>query len=171
MKHLRTITMCAASAALIATASFVSPAFETPGSGFAPSGIVNGHFGTLNVNTAGDKTDKWGMILKTLDATDIGADRLNVAAGGYSGWHAHPSPVFITVTQGSIIWYNGSNPLCTPHTYATGDSFIEPAYVIHNAVNASNSATAEFIAIVIKPIGFVGPPFRLDRDEPNNCSF
>jgi quercetin dioxygenase-like cupin family protein len=171
MKHLRTITMCAASAALIATASFVSPAFATPGSGFVPSGIVNGHFGTLNVNTAGDKTGKWGMILKTLDATDIGADRLTVAAGGYSGWHAHPSPVFITVTQGSIIWYNGSNPLCTPHTYATGESFIEPAYVIHNAANASNSATAEFIAIVIKPIGYVGPAFRLDRDEPNNCSF
>lgn len=77
----------------------------------------------------------------------------------------------MTVTHGSIIWYNGSNPLCPPHTYNTGDSFIEGAYVIHNVKNASNSDTAEFIAIVVKPAGFVGPAFRLDRPEPNNCQF
>jgi quercetin dioxygenase-like cupin family protein len=171
MKIHRIITMCAASAALIATATFVSPAFATPPSGFTPSGIVGGQFGTLNVNTAGDKTGKWGMILKTLDDTDIGADRLTLAPSGYSGWHAHPAPVFITVTQGSIIWYDGSNPLCTPHTYAAGQSFIEPAYVIHNALNASNSATAEFIAIHINPTGTSGPAFVLDRPEPHNCTF
>ena len=58
---------------------------------------MNGHFNTLNVNTSKDKTDKWGLILKTLDDTDIGADRLTVTAGGFSGWHSHPAPVFVTV--------------------------------------------------------------------------
>jgi hypothetical protein len=38
-------------------------------------------------------------------------------------------------------------------------------------MNASGSNTAEFVAIVIKPAGFVGPAFRLDRAEPNNCNF
>jgi quercetin dioxygenase-like cupin family protein len=128
-------------------------------------------FGTLNENTSSNKTGKWGLILKTLDSTDIGADRLTVQAGGYSGWHAHPAPVFVTVTQGSIIWVDGSDPLCTPHTYNAGDSFIEHAYRVHNVRNASDSATAEFVAIVIKPIGYVGPAFRLDRPEPNNCAF
>jgi quercetin dioxygenase-like cupin family protein len=148
-----------------------APALPTPGSGFAPSPIVNGHFGTLNENTASDKTGQWGMILKTLDATDIGADRLTLQPGGYSGWHAHPANVFVTVTQGSVVWYDGSNPLCTPHSYSAGQSFIESAYRIHDVRNASNSASAEFVAIVIKPEGFAGPAFRLDRAEPNNCNF
>lgn len=171
MQYLRSITVTASAAMLVASSFLVVPALATPGSNFAPAPIVNGHFGTLNENTAGDKTGKWGLHLKTLSDTDIGADRLTVQGGGFSGWHAHPAPVHVTVTQGSIIWYNGSNPLCTPHTYNAGESFIEDAYVVHNVVNASNSAVAEFVAIVIKPVGFVGPAFRLDRPKPNNCGF
>ncbi len=160
------------SALLPAVAAMVAgPAFATPGSGFAPSPIVNGHFGTLNENTVDSKTGKWGMILKTLDDTDIGADRLTLQPSAYSGWHTHPSNVFVTVTQGSIVWYDGSDPLCTSHTYSAGESFIERAYRIHDVRNASNSTTAEFVAVVIKPAGFVGPAFRLDRPEPNNCDF
>ena len=156
------------SAMLIASSIVSAPASATPGSGFAPSPIVNGTFGTLTVNTSNDKTDKWGMILTTLSSTDIGADRLTVQSGGYSGWHAHPAPVFVTVTQGSIIWYNGSDPLCTGTPHSAGDSFIEDAYVTHNITSASG---AEFVAVVIKPSGFPGPAFRLNRDKPNNCNF
>ena len=54
---------------------------------------------------------------------------------------------------------------------STGQSFIEKPYRVHNAKNASNSAPAEYVAMTIKPSGFVGPAFRLDRPEPNNCSF
>lgn len=157
--------------ALLATVSIATPAAATPGSGFVPSGIVTGHFGSLDVKTESDKTDKWGLNLKTKDDTDIGADRLNVAAGGFSGWHAHPGPVFVTVLSGTIVWYDGSDPLCTGHTYTAGQSFIEGPYRIHNAANASSSQPAEFVAITIKPEGFVGPAFRLDRAKPNNCNF
>jgi quercetin dioxygenase-like cupin family protein len=171
MNTFGSFTIRAAAVALFASAFCAPPALATPGSGFAPSPIVNGHFGKIQVNTAGDKTDKWGLILKTLDNTDMGSDRLSVQPGGVSGWHAHPGPVFVTVTQGSIIWYDGSDPLCSAHTYSAGQSFIEKAYVPHNVSNASNSASAEFIAITIKPAGFEGPAFRLDRPEPNNCDF
>jgi len=158
----------ALTAALIASTLFTAPALATPGSGFVPSPIVSGNFGTLSINTSKDKTDKWGLILKTLDSTDISSDRLTVQAGGYSGWHAHPGPVFVTVTQGSIVWYNGSDPLCTGKPYSAGQSFIEDAYVTHNATSENG---AEFIAIAIKPVGFPGPAFRLNRDKPNNCNF
>jgi quercetin dioxygenase-like cupin family protein len=154
--------------AMVGSMIWVAPTLATPGQDFTPNPIVNGHFGTLNVNTSKDKTDKWGLILKTLDDTDLGADRLTVQAGGFSGWHAHPAPVFVTVTQGSIVWYNGSDPLCTGTPHSAGDSFIEDAYVTHNITSANG---AEFIAIVIKPAGFEGPKFRLNRDKPNNCGF
>ena len=170
MKLLRTVISGATAAALISSSAMVAPALATPGSNFAPSGIVNGHFGTLNVNTAGNKTEKWGMHLKTLDSTDIGADRLTVQPQGFSGWHAHPAPVFVTVTQGTIEWFDDS--LCAAHPYTAGQSFIEPAYRSHNVRNpaAAGGQVAEFIAIVIKPVGFVGPPFRIDRDLPSSCN-
>ena len=171
MNYVRMIATGAGAASLLASSFFIAPVLATPGSGFAPAPIVNGHFGTLDVKTADEKTGHWGLLLKTKDDTDIGADRLTVQAGGNSGWHAHPAPVFVTVTQGSIIWVDGSDPLCTPHTYNVGESFVEGAYKIHNVRNASNSAIAEFVAIVVKPAGFVGPAFRLDRPEPNNCAF
>lgn len=168
---LRKTISCATSIALIASTVFVTPALATSGSGFAASPVVNGHFGTLNVNTADDKTGKWGLILKTLDDTDVGSDRLTVQASGYSGWHAHPGPVFVTVIQGSITWYDGSNPLCPAQTYSAGQSFVESAYRMHNVRNASSSSAAEFVAITIKPEGYHGPAFRLDRPQPNNCNF
>ena len=165
-------TRSAAAIALIASSLLASPVLATPGEGFMPNPVVNGHFGTLNINTAGDKTDKWGLHLKTQDDTDMGADRLSVQPGGFSGWHRHPAPVFVTITQGSIVWTDGSDPLCTAHHYSAGQSFIEKAYVPHNVANASESESAEFIAIVIKPAGFVGPAFRMDvSPAPNNCNF
>ena len=163
----RIIIGTAAAAALVAATT----ALATPGSGVGVSGIVNGEFGTIHQDTAGGKTDKWGLILKTLDDTDIGADQITLAGGGYTGWHNHPAPVFITVTEGTVIWYDGSDPLCTPHTFHTGDSYIEPAFHIHNAVNASASAEAQFRAIRLNPHGTSGPAFRVDQPEPNNCSF
>lgn len=166
MKQILSITRLVAVGTLVASALTAVPVQATPGSGFGAAGIVNGHFGTLHVNTAGDKTDKWGMILNTLDDTDIGADRLTIQPGGYSGWHAHPSPVFITVTQGSIEEIDAA--LCTPHTYTVGQSFVESAYSTHNVRNTGGAA-AQFVAIVIKPVGYVGPSFRLDRPQPSSC--
>ena len=167
---LRSIASGAGAISLIASSFFLSPALATGGSGFAPAPIVNGHFGTLNINTAGDKTGKWGLILKTLDSTDIGADRLTVQPQGFSGWHAHPAPVFVTVTQGTIEWYDDA--LCAAHTYTVGESFVEAPYRAHNVRNpaAPGGQVAEFVAVVIKPAGFVGASFRLDRDEPSSCS-
>ena len=69
---------------------------------------------------------------------------------------------------GSIVWFNGSDPLCTGNAYSAGQSFIEDAYVTHNVTSAGG---AEFVAIVIKPAGFEGSAFRLNRDKPNNCNF
>lgn len=146
--------------------AFVAPVQATPGLGFVPSGIVAGQFGTIDVKTESDKVGHWGMILKTKDDTDVGADRLTVSAGGYSGWHSHPSAVFVTVTQGTIVWTDGTDPVCPAHTYHAGDSFIEPAFHIHNVRSAGG---AEFVAIHINPTGTSGPVFRVDEDQPTNC--
>lgn len=143
-----------------------SPALATPSSGVTPTLIVNGHFGKLDVKTESAKTDHWGLMVKSKDDTDVGSDRVSLQAGGFTGWHAHPAPVFVTVTQGSIVWYNGTDPVCPSHTYTAGQSLIEDAYVIHYVKNASTSSPAEYVAIRINPTG-VG--FRIDEPKPTNC--
>ena len=167
----RHILHASAAIALLTSPLALPPALATPPSSPPPAvvPVVNGHFGTLSINTADDKTEKWGMHLKTLDDTDIGADRLTFAPQAFSGWHTHPSPVFVTVTQGTIEWYDAAT--CTATTYSAGESFIEPQYRAHNVRNpaAAGGQDATFVAVVIKPAGFVGPAFRLDRDVPSSC--
>lgn len=164
MKSLRLMISTAAISTVLVSSLLVTPANATGGSGFAPSPIVNGHFGELNVNA--EKLGKWDLHLKTKDDTDIGADLLTVQPHGHSGWHSHPGTVFVTVTKGTVDWYDEA--LCTAHTYTEGQSYIEPAGRTHDVRNPGEEV-AEFVAIVIKPAGYVGPTFRIDEPEPNNC--
>lgn len=161
----------AGGAVFIASAFIVAPALATPGSNFVVSPVVNGQFGVIHENTAGEKTGKWGMTLKTLDDTDVGADRLTVQPQGHSGWHSHPAPVFVTVLQGTIEWMDGS--LCEPRTLTVGQTLIEHTGVAHIVRNPAPAGgqVAEFIAVRIKPTSVVGPAFRVDEAEPNNCNF
>ena len=154
-----------------AAISCAAPALATPGSGIAISPIANGRFGKLQVNTEGDKTGKWGLILKTLDDSDIGSSRVIVQPQGHGGWHSHPAPNFLTVTQGTIEWVDSS--LCTVRVLHAGDTLIEPAYQAHNARNPAPAGgqVAEIIDFRIKPTSVVGPAFRIDEPVPNNCNF
>ena len=167
MKPVKHVAAVIGMGLLAASACIGAPALATGGSGISVSNLVTGHYGLINENTDQNKTGKWGMILKTLDDTDIGVDELIIQPGGYTGWHAHPSAVFVTVIEGSIVYTDGSDPLCTPRTYTAGQSFIEGAYRIHNIQNTSGGV-ATFKAVHVNPTGVT---FRIDRPEPNNCSF
>ena len=156
----------AMTAMLAASSMIATPAIATPPNGLSVSTVVNGHFGPLSVVPT-DKTGQWDMLLKTHDDTDIGADSITLAGGGHTGWHSHPAAVFVTVVRGSIVWYDGGNPVCPGHHYGTGQSFIEGAGVIHNAANASGSAEAQFISVRINPTGV---PFVANENKPTNCS-
>jgi len=164
MKPRRVVTSTAA--ALVASVLIAMPASATPPNGLSVAPVVNGHFGPLNV-TPTEKTGSWNMLLKTHDDTDVGADSVTLAGGGHTGWHSHPAAVFVTVVRGSIVWYDGGNPVCPGHHYTAGQSFTEGAGVIHNAVNASGSAEAQFIAVRMNPTGV---PFVADENKPTNCS-
>ena len=168
MKHHRELSWGIATLVAIVCAA---PALATPGSGITITPIVNGHFGTLQINTEGDKTDKWGMVLKTLDDSDIGSSRVVVEPQGSGGWHSHPAPNFLTVVRGTIEWVDSS--LCTVRILHAGDSLVEPAYRAHNARNPAPTGgeVAEIIDVRIKPTSVVGPAFRIDEPVPNNCNF
>lgn len=148
-------------AAALATAG--APALATPGSGFAPTPISNGHYGALDVKA--EKVEHWDLFVKSKDNTDVAVDRLTVQPGGYSGWHAHPAPIFVTVISGEIQW--SDSLLCSPRTYRAGDAFVEAAFRAHMVRNTTG-VVAEFTAVRLAPTGV---PVRIDVPQPNNCSF
>jgi quercetin dioxygenase-like cupin family protein len=164
---MRSISLANALATVLTVSAIASsPGFATPPQGLSVTSVVNGHFGELSVLPT-DKTGKWSMLLKTKDDTDVGVDEITLDGGGSTGWHSHPAAVFVTVTSGSIIWYDGTNPVCPGHHYSAGQSFAESAFVIHNAVNASASSSARFIGVRMNPTGV---PFVNDEGKPTNCN-
>ena len=161
-----------AGGALAAVALSVT-ALATLPSGFTPSGIARIQLGELDARVHRTKaTGDWDLMLKTRDDTTINVDRLSIDPGGFSGWHAHPGPVFARVTVGSILWFDGSDPECGFIELQAGDSFYEPAYNPHYVLNASEDDPAEYVAVAIAPSNAFaqgGIGFRLNRDTPEGC--
>lgn len=158
----------------LAAAALGAVALATTGSGFSPGGIARIQVGELDVKVHKTKaTGDWDLHLKTKANTVVNVDLLTIVGGGFSGWHSHPGPVFAKVTEGSIKWYDGSDPVCGFRTLTVGDSFYEPAYNPHNVRNASATVTAKYVAVAIAPSSVFAttpPTFRIDVDpKPTNC--
>lgn len=45
-------------------------------------------------------------------------------AEGTSGWHTHPGPVVVNVTEGQVAVTNAID--CVPRTYSAGEAFLDP---------------------------------------------
>lgn len=150
---------------LVAVAAFsLSPhaALATPASGFSRAELSTGQLPAVDAKA--DKTEKWDLLLKTKDRSDVGLDRLTIIAGGNSGWHTHAGITLVTVTVGEISWIDGV--ACSRRAYRVGESFVEAANRLHLVRNLTNS-TAEFTAVQLRPQGTRG---RLDAAAPSNCT-
>lgn len=74
---------------------------------------------------------------------------LEYPPGGDSGAHRHPGPVVVYVLSGAIESAIDDEP---PKTYRAGDSFFEPAGVLHAVSrNASRTEPARFLAFMLSP--------------------
>jgi quercetin dioxygenase-like cupin family protein len=143
-------------------------AWATPGSGVLFNNILNVAQieGTLNVNNEGVASDgsKWHIQLKTEGApTEVIIQDQALAPGGYGGWHSHPGPVIVTVTQGTASFYESD---CVRHDYAAGSSFIEDAEIVHNLRNESTTETLRLANAFLLP---AGTPRRIEEAQPPTC--
>jgi quercetin dioxygenase-like cupin family protein len=76
-----------------------------------------------------DRDDDWSARISTQGPSNFIVQDLAILPGGFTGWHSHPGLLLVTVTEGSIEWYNSN---CGLHVYNTGDSLTEntePHYV------------------------------------------
>jgi len=89
--------------------------------------------------------------------------RVTIAHDGTTGWHSHPSNVFVLVRQGRVQLVDGDT--CTRTTYNEGDVFVETPGHVHKAVNNGDEK-------VVLLANFVGLPPNTapTTDEANPCS-
>jgi hypothetical protein len=144
---------------VIATFATVALASHTPFN-FTTTPIATGNL----VNDVKWNSDR--VKFQTKDPTDVRVARVDIAAGGRSGWHHHPGIVIVTVASGSVTFTRSD---CTSKTYGPGlpDGAVfveggdEPAQA-SSTTGATNYVT--FVAPHADP-----PVFRIDDHEFPGC--
>jgi quercetin dioxygenase-like cupin family protein len=147
---------------VIGISLYYGAAFSTPSSGQTNTSIVIGIYDKLNVKKSGEAR----VTVRTKEDVDIVTTTATVAVGGYSGWHSHPGPVFVTVTQGTLTVY--TVPDCQPQVYEAGEGFVEPSPKQVHLVRNEGTEEAAWTATFIVPVGAVR---RIDEPQPtgSNC--
>jgi quercetin dioxygenase-like cupin family protein len=157
--------------AVVAGALVFTPALATPPDGLTAEQLGKSGQDPFDVNVASiDQAQKWDLKLNSKSESDVYIMRNTIAPGGNLGWHSHPGPTIVTVTQGSVLLHDGMDPLCSSTVYNVGEGFTEigAGHHVHNLTNASASQPAQVIAVHFVPSGELR---RIDEPEPNNCKF
>jgi quercetin dioxygenase-like cupin family protein len=152
--------------AVIALATFTAvPARATPGCGFTSRNLLSpvpaGNFpsGLLNLMCRSNLPD-WLLMTRIRGDSDLYITENTIQPGGQSGWHTHPGPSLITVTEGTVTVYESD---CVATTYSVGESFTDIGCGdIHNIVNET-ATEAKTIAVQIVPHGATR---RIDQPNP-----
>jgi len=161
-------TKSLAAAAVAAVALLVSAgtlAIASPPSGVTPTVLARGTYDSFKVisNPQGP-----GMFkAESKDPIDVVVRRHEYAAGGSTGWHAHPFPVFITVIQGQVTFYEYDDPSCTPIVVSAGHGYVDSGRG-HIGRNETGQLAVD-ISVILAP---VGAAFRRELDAPGPfCGF
>lgn len=152
--------------ALVALAAFVAITKASPAVGVTGTSIARGTYDSFNI-----RSDPQGPIADfrahSTSSIDVVVQKHGYTPGASTGWHQHPGPVFITVTQGQLTFYEYNDPTCTPHLYSAGQGFVDTGdgHIGRNETNAP----AQDVTVAIAP---VGGAFRSELAAPAPyCSF
>jgi hypothetical protein len=154
-----------AALALLALAAFAAVTMASPPTGVTPTVLARGTYDAFKV-----KSDRHGPInfkAKSKSPIDLVVRKHDYLAHSSTGWHGHPGPVFITVTQGQLTFYESDDPTCTPHVVTAGHGYVDSGRG-HIGRNETDQP-AQDISVITAPVGGV---FRSELPAPNpNCGF
>ena len=156
-----------AALALLSFAAFVAITNAEPPSGVTATVLARGTYDSFNV-----RSDPLGPIFDfrahSQAPIDIVVRKHDYQPHSTTGWHSHPGPIFVTVTQGQLTYYELDDPTCTPHVVTAGHGFVDNGrgHVVRNETDQS----AQDISVITAPVGGV---FRtnLPANANPNCGF
>jgi hypothetical protein len=112
-------------------------------------------------------TGDWHVEIKSKPALDLAVQSIVFAAGGQSGWHSHPGPVFIQVVSGTMTFYESDDPTCTPIVRTVGQGYLDKGEHAHIARNETALSAQTVVTYFAPP----GAALRVDEPTPGNCPF
>jgi len=160
--RMRRITVAYLIAAAIVV-SLTSVARATPGAGTIANVVLN-RATADPIHTLAHE-GAWTALLLTTAKTDVIIQDIQLAPGGYSGWHSHHGPVILTVKSGVATMYRVEHGRCQKLVFPTGTSFVEPTGP-HALQNESATEVLEAFNAHIIPAGAAQ---RVDEPNPGVC--
>lgn len=155
----------AAVTALVVLSAVTAIAIASPPSGVTPTLLARGTFATFKVRSYPQGPGDFKAEAKA--AADVVIRQHAYAPGSTTGWHTHPGPVFITVVEGQVTFYERDDPTCTPIVVTAGHGYVDNGQG-HIGRNETGQPARD-ISVIIAP---VGGAFRGELDAPSpNCNF
>lgn len=140
--------------------------WATPPSGTTSTLVGRATFAeTINVKR--DGPEGWDVKVKADPALDIAVQKIVFQPGAHSGWHSHPGPVFISVIEGTMTFYESDDPTCTPTVRHAGEGFVDVGDHAHIARNETSEPATNVVTYLVPPAALL----RIDEPDPGNCPF
>jgi hypothetical protein len=174
-KHRHLLVIAVFGVVLVTFAALVSVTAASPPSGVTPSLIARGQYEDFRVKSVPGSPVEFDVKAKS--PVDVVVRKHDYLVGSHTGWHSHPGPVLITVTQGTLTYYLYDDPTCTPHIASAVLPGVPNAFVDDgrgHMVRNESGAPAQDVSVIIAPPSPPGPSnnFRGELDAPNpNCGF
>jgi len=163
MRPNRFLAAAAIAAGAMLTAA-VPITMASPPSGVMPTLLARGTYDSFKVMSAqGPAMFK----AEAKQSIDVVVRRHDYVAGGSTGWHSHPYPVFVTVISGQVTFYEYDDPTCTPTVVSAGEGYVDSGHG-HIGRNETGQPATD-ISVIMAP---VGGAFRGELDAPGPfCDF
>jgi hypothetical protein len=171
--------VCKMGAPGVAARRRVGPRGHSPAASTPASTLGTGSTSTLlGRATFGDPTagpfeivrtvgPHWSVDVKADPNFDLAVQNIVFEPGGQSGWHSHPGPVFIQVVLGTMTFYEGDDPTCTPIVRTAGQGYLDRGDHPHIARNETDLHAATLVTYLAP----AGAALRIDEPNPGNCPF
>ena len=170
-------SICVLALALIGVAAYAGNVLATDSQGFSGTTLAKATFGRISSHVQTQDPQFWNEVIKTEGNSDL-YEQQNTwdpsTCGGCvpsTGWHTHPGPSLVIVTQGTVTEYDGDDPTCTPHVYSANgtNAFIDIGGGAVHIVRDESGAVAKTIAVQLVPAGATRR--QNIPTAPGNCPF
>jgi hypothetical protein len=134
---------------VLVVAAYTMIAWASPPIGVTPFLIGRATFERFKVKT--DPQAPFDYMAQAKPGIDMVVRTHDYAPGSYTGWHTHPGPVFISVLEGSVTFYEYDDPTCTPKVVTAGHGYVDTG---HGHIGRNETGlSAKDVTVFILPVG------------------
>jgi hypothetical protein len=149
---------------LVLAASGALTLASTP-EGVTPTLLGRGTYDAFKLRTLPESLVD--LKLEAKNPLDVVVRIHDYTAHSSTGWHTHPGPVLITVTQGQVTFYEYDDPTCTPTVVSAGEGYLDTG---HGHIGRNETGEpARDVTVIFAPVAL---PFRGELPAPGpHCPF